>query len=163
MPSLDTPKTSVKNHRRFCITKMKTRMRCRINQTKKVPAMPRNKAKSRHNECDIVLLEELVLQYHLMWKIDKDVDFSFIHGLCKDLYSPNIGRPPAETGCCFACCFWGICTEYHLKPSWLRPSMRISPSNGFWVWTWTKKNRIMRRSASIAWAALRTIVWTRRY
>ena len=44
-------------------------------------------------EYEIVLLEELVPKDHLLRKIDAAVDFRFIHDLCKDLYSPNIGRP----------------------------------------------------------------------
>ena len=39
---------------------------------------------SRQNEYEIVLLEELVSQDHLLRKIDAAVDFSFIHDLCKD-------------------------------------------------------------------------------
>lgn len=42
---------------------------------------------------EMVLLEELVPQDHLLRKIDAAVDFSFIHELCKDLYCPDNGRP----------------------------------------------------------------------
>lgn len=51
---------------------------------------------SRRNEYEIVLLEELVPQDHLLRKINAAVDFSFIHDLCKDLYSPDNGRPAVE-------------------------------------------------------------------
>lgn len=51
---------------------------------------------SRQNEYEIVLLEELVSQDHLLRKIDAAVDFSFIHDLCKDLYCPDNGRPAVE-------------------------------------------------------------------
>lgn len=55
--------------------------------------MLREKETSKQREYEIVLLDELVPQDHILRKIDAAVDFSFIHDLCKDLYSPNIGRP----------------------------------------------------------------------
>ena len=54
--------------------------------------MLRDKETSKQKEYEIVLLDELVPQDHILRKIDAAVDFSFIHNLCKDLYSPNIGR-----------------------------------------------------------------------
>ena len=41
-------------------------------------------------------MDELVPQDHLLRKIDAAVDFSFIHDICKDLYSPDNGRPAIE-------------------------------------------------------------------
>ena len=69
--------------------------------------MLREKASSQQNEYEIVLLEELVPEDHLLRKIDKAVDFSFIHDLCKDLYSPNIGRPAVEPELLFRMLFLG--------------------------------------------------------
>ena len=65
--------------------------------------MLREKEAGRQNEYEVVLLEELVPQDHLLRKIDKAVDFSFIHDLCKGLYAENIGlrykiRDKAGTG-----------------------------------------------------------------
>lgn len=54
--------------------------------------MLRERAGSRQNDYEIVLLEELVPQDHLLRKIDAAVDFGFIHALCKDLYSPDTGH-----------------------------------------------------------------------
>ena len=42
---------------------------------------------------EMVLLEELVPQDHLLRKVKAAVDFSFIHELCKDLYCLDNGRP----------------------------------------------------------------------
>ena len=42
------------------------------------------------------MLDELVPQDHLLRKVDRAVDFSFIHDLCKPLYAENIGRPAVE-------------------------------------------------------------------
>jgi len=64
--------------------------------------MLREKGTGTQGEYDIVLLEELMAEDHLLHKIDAAVDFSFIHDLCKDLYSPNIGRRPIWAGCHFA-------------------------------------------------------------
>ena len=49
-----------------------------------------------HRAYEIVLLDELVPQDHLLRKVDRAVDFSFIHDLCKPLYAENIGRPAVE-------------------------------------------------------------------
>ena len=58
--------------------------------------MLRDRKTQQQNEYEIVLLEELVPQDHLLRKIDAAVDFSFIHDICKDLYSPDNGRPAIE-------------------------------------------------------------------
>lgn len=58
--------------------------------------MLRDRKIQQQNEYEIVLLDELVPQDHLLRKIDVAVDFSFIHDICKDLYSPDNGRPAIE-------------------------------------------------------------------
>ena len=58
--------------------------------------MLRDREESRQTEYEIVLLDELVPQDHLLRKVDRAVDFSFIHDLCKPLYAENIGRPAVE-------------------------------------------------------------------
>ena len=55
--------------------------------------MLREKAKGRQMEYEFVMLEELVPEDHLLRKMEKAVDFSFIHDLCKELYCPDNGRP----------------------------------------------------------------------
>ncbi len=52
------------------------------------------KPKGKRDE--IVLLEELVPEDHLLRRINKAMDFSFIHDMCKDLYCPDNGRPAIE-------------------------------------------------------------------
>ena len=69
--------------------------------------MLRERNGKRQNEYEIVLLEELVPQDHLLRKIDAAVDFSFIHDLCKDLYSPDNGRPAVEPELLFKMLFLG--------------------------------------------------------
>ncbi len=69
--------------------------------------MLQEKATASQKEYEIVLLEELVPEDHLLRKIERAVDFSFIHGLCKDLYSPNIGRPAVPPELLFRMLFLG--------------------------------------------------------
>lgn len=69
--------------------------------------MLRDRETSKQNEYEIVLIEELVPQDHLLRKIDRAVDFSFIHDLCKDLYSPDTGRPAIEPELLFRMLFLG--------------------------------------------------------
>ena len=45
---------------------------------------------------EIVVLEELVPQEHLLRKIDASIDFSFINRTCKPYYCENNGRPAIE-------------------------------------------------------------------
>lgn len=51
---------------------------------------------AKQQQMDIVILEQLVPEDHLLRKIDKAVDFSFIHDLCAPLYSAENGRPAVE-------------------------------------------------------------------
>ena len=69
--------------------------------------MLRERENSKQKEYEIVLLDELVPQDHILRKIDEAVDFSFIHDLCKDLYSPNMGRPAVEPELLFRMLFIG--------------------------------------------------------
>ena len=69
--------------------------------------MLQKRASSSQKEYEIVLFEELVPEDHLLRKIDAAVDFGFIHDLCKDLYSPNIGRPAVPPELLFRMLFLG--------------------------------------------------------
>ena len=44
-----------------------------------------NERKEAQNEIEVVMLEELVPQDHLLRQIDKYIDFSFIRDLTRDL------------------------------------------------------------------------------
>ena len=69
--------------------------------------MLREKASVQQSEYEVVLLEELVPEDHLLRKIDRAVDFSFIHDLCKDLYCLDNGRPAIEPELLFRMLFLG--------------------------------------------------------
>ena len=45
-----------------------------------------NERRKAQNEMEVVMLEQLVPQDHLLRKIDKYIDFLFIRELTKDLY-----------------------------------------------------------------------------
>ena len=66
-----------------------------------------NKRKEAQSEIEVVMLEELVPQDHLLRKIDKYIDFSFIRDLTRDLYCHTNGRPAVDTVVLFKILFIG--------------------------------------------------------
>ena len=66
-----------------------------------------NERKEAQNEIEVVMLEELVPQDHLLRKIDKYIDFSFISDLTRDLYCHTNGRPAVDTVVLFKMLFIG--------------------------------------------------------
>jgi transposase len=56
---------------------------------------------------EIVLIENLVPQDHILRKIDKNIDFSFIRELTKDLYCHDNGRPAVDPIILFKILFIG--------------------------------------------------------
>lgn len=56
---------------------------------------------------EFVCIDELVPSDHLLRKIDKTVDFTFIHDLVKDLYCPDNGRPALDPTLMFKLLFLG--------------------------------------------------------
>ena len=48
------------------------------------------------SELEFVCIDELVPKDHLLRKIEKKIDFSFIHDLVKDLYCEDNGRPALD-------------------------------------------------------------------
>ena len=52
-----------------------------------------NERREAQHEIEVVMLEQLGPQDHLLRKIDKYIDFSFIRELTKDLYCHTNGRP----------------------------------------------------------------------
>jgi len=60
------------------------------------------------SELEFVCINELLPSDHLLRKIDKTIDFTFIHELVKDLYCPDNGRPAFDTTLMFKLLFLGI-------------------------------------------------------
>lgn len=59
------------------------------------------------NQIEVVMLQQLVPQNHLLRKIDKYIDFSFIGDLTKDLYSHTNGRQVVDSVVLFKMLFIG--------------------------------------------------------
>lgn len=59
------------------------------------------------SELEFVCIDELVPSDHLLRKIDKTIDLSFIHDLVKDLYCSNNGRPALDPTLLFKLLFLG--------------------------------------------------------
>ena len=50
----------------------------------------------RIDKVQIVCIDDLVPANHLVRKIDKAIDFTFIYDLVKDMYSNELGRPSID-------------------------------------------------------------------
>ena len=62
---------------------------------------------NRQMKYETVLIENLVPQDHILRKIDKYIDFSFINEICRPYYSENNGRPAIEPEIMFKMLFIG--------------------------------------------------------
>lgn len=73
----------------------------------------------QQTQWEFVYIEELVPQDHLLRKIDKYIDFSFIPGRVKDYYCQDNGRPPIDPVMLFKMMFigylYGIRSERQLE------------------------------------------------
>ena len=78
-----------------------------------------NKFHEKQQGMELIILEQLVPQDHLLRKIDRSIDFSFIRRLCAPLYSANLGRPAIEPEVLFRMLFvgylYGIQSERRLE------------------------------------------------
>ena len=55
-----------------------------------------NNRPQTQSSLEFVCIDELVPADHLLRKVDKAIDFSFIHDAVKDLYYPDNGRPALD-------------------------------------------------------------------
>ena len=63
--------------------------------------------KNRQAKLELVCIEQLVPEDHILRKIDKYIDFSFINKICKPYYCENNGRPAIEPEIMFKMLFIG--------------------------------------------------------
>ena len=73
----------------------------------------------QQTELEMVTLDGLVPKDHLLRKIDRVIDFSFIHERVAGLYCPDNGRPALDPVMMFKALFVGWATrpmpaEHHL-------------------------------------------------
>ena len=52
--------------------------------------------RERQQQMNLVIMEQLIPEDHLLRKVDRIVDFSFIYDLCAPLYCANNGRPAID-------------------------------------------------------------------
>ena len=68
---------------------------------------------------DLVILEQMIPENHLLRRIDRAVDFGFIHALCAPLYCTDNGRPAIDPEILFRMLFigylYGIKSEARLE------------------------------------------------
>ncbi len=62
---------------------------------------------NKQAKMETVILENLIPEDHLLRKIDKYIDFSFINEMCKPYYCENNGRPAIEPVILFKMLFIG--------------------------------------------------------
>lgn len=75
--------------------------------------------RDRQQQMDLVILEQLIPENHLLRKVERAVDFSFIHPLCAPLYCEDNGRPAIDPEILFRMLFvgylYGIKSEARLE------------------------------------------------
>ncbi len=124
--------------------------------------MLREKPTMKQSAYEVVLLDELVPQDHLLRKIDRAVDFSFIHDLCRNLYCPDNGRPAIEPELLFRMLFigylYGIKSETRLAQA-VNENIEMVPG----IEADRKRARIMRQSVSSGCGGSGTIISPSRY
>ena len=78
-----------------------------------------SKVHEKQQGIELVILEQLVPQNHLLRRMDQSIDFSFIHRLCEPLYCADNGRPAIEPEVLFRMLFvgylYGIRSERRLE------------------------------------------------
>lgn len=62
---------------------------------------------NRQRKMEFVLIDDLMPQEHLLRKIDKYIDFSFINEICRPYYCEDNGRPAVEPEIMFKMLFLG--------------------------------------------------------
>lgn len=63
--------------------------------------------KAHQIEMELVMIDDLVPEDHLLRKIKKHIDFSFINDMCREYYCPDNGRPAIEPVTIFKMLFIG--------------------------------------------------------
>ena len=62
--------------------------------------MLNEKSNGSREQVGFYCMEDLVPKDHILRKIEKAIDFSFIYDLVKDRYSEDTGRPSIDPVCC---------------------------------------------------------------
>lgn len=65
------------------------------------------KGREKQGEMEVVILEQMIPEDHLLRRIDRAIDFSSIHKLCEPLYCLDNGRPGTDPELLFRMFFVG--------------------------------------------------------
>ncbi len=87
---------------------------------------------SSQNTAEFVLLDQLVEEDHLLRKIDKHIDFSFIIEKVKPYYSENKGRPSLDPLILFKMMFIGYLYGTRSERQLEKKFTTIWRTDGFW-------------------------------
>jgi transposase len=112
----------------------------RIGKKRRRKKMLRQKT-PKQTRMEMVMIEELVPQEHLLRKIDKYIDFSFINGLCKPYYSEDNGRPAIEPEILFKMLFIGYLYGIRSERRIIEEVKVNIAYRWFWVMAWKIKSR----------------------
>ena len=73
----------------------------------------------KQQQMELVIVEQMIPKDHLLRRIDRSIDFSFIHKLCEPLYCADNGRPAIDPAVLFRMrfvgCLYGIRSERRLE------------------------------------------------
>jgi len=77
------------------------------------------KDREKQQAAEIIILEQMIPEGHLLRRIDRSVDFSFIRRLCEPLYCMDNGRPAIDPEVLFRMIFigylYGVKSERRLE------------------------------------------------
>ena len=95
-------------------------MPCRNNRRGRAGGIAHTERAAREaGKMDLVILEQMMPEKHLLQRIDRAVDFGFIHEPCAPLYCADDGRPAIDLEILFRMLFvgylYGIKSEARLE------------------------------------------------
>ena len=88
------------------------------------------KRQEKQQGMELAIIGQLVPEDHLLRKIDRSVDFSFIQKLCEPLYCMDNGRPAIEPEMLFRMLFVGYLYGIRSGEGWRKKLTTTSPTSG---------------------------------
>lgn len=87
------------------------------------------KKHEKQQSLELVILEQMIPADHLLRRIGRSIDFSFIRRLCAPLYCENNGRPAIDPEVLFRMLFvgylYGIRSERRLEEETLQYGLQV--------------------------------------
>ena len=88
---------------------------------------------SHQGEMELVIIDSLVPEDHLLRKIKKYIDFSFINDMCESITVMDNGRPAIEPVIIFKMLFIGYLFGIRSERRLVKTLMLILRTDGFWI------------------------------